>query len=322
MKALLRSSEIRAEIIKLFSSKNTRRVAVVAFVGDGAEAYLPNPKGLELICWPRAGGTNPNALRRLMKRGANISFVDALHMKLYWSASDGAIVTSANLSTNALGAGNLKEIGVVLPTGSIDIDSLISRLNPRPVSSAELRELDRLHNLYVIKNKNDFRRARPKELTYAEWYESTHRVEWRLSWWDTSFVSASKSAKEITRRDYGKAEPHWAQECKRREFAEGDWTLSFRLSPKGATGIAWMFVDYVVNLSPVEKKRFGYPCEAVQVWPPNRYPERPFRIDSRFRTAFSAAVREYEAERIINSRTAIPKESLLEAVYLKYRRLR
>ena len=321
MKTLLRSSEIRAEIIKLFSARK-RRVAIVAFVGDGAEAYLPRPKDLQLICWPKAGGTNPNVLRRLVKRGANISFVNSLHMKLYWAEAGGSIVTSANLSTNALGAGNLREIGVLLPRGSIDIDSLISSLNPRAISAKELRELDRLHNLYVVKNKDQFRRARPKEQTYTDWYDSAHRAGWRLSWWDTSLVSASKSAKEISQREYGKAEPYWAQECGRREFNEGDWTLSFRLNSKGATNAAWMFVDYMVNLSAAEKKRFGYPCEAMQVWPPNHYPERPFRVDSRFRTAFAAAVRDYGADRIRDSRSSIPNKSLLESVYSKYRRLR
>lgn len=320
MKTLLRSSDTRAEIIKLFSQSTTRRVAIVAFVGDGAEAYLPSPKGLHLICWPKAGGTNPNELRRLIKRGAEISFVDSLHMKLYWSASRGSIITSANLSTNALGIGNLKEIGVLLPKGAIDIDRLIESIKPRAATTVELRKLDRLHKLYVIKNREESRRGRSKEQSFGEWYESAHRPDWRMAWWEEYLTGASGSAKVISKREYGKLEPHWAQECRRREFRDGDWTLSFRLNRRGATAATWMFVDYVVNLSASEKRHSSYPCEAVQVWPPNRYPERPFQIDSRFRTAFSSAVKEYGVDKLRNSRSSIPKEPLLASVYSKYRR--
>ncbi len=112
MKVLYQSSDVRREIIKIFSHGGRRRVAIAAFVGDGAESYLPKPPGLEIICWPKAGGTNPNTLRRLTKRGAKIRFADRVHMKVYWADGYGAVITSANLSTNALGSGDLKEAGI------------------------------------------------------------------------------------------------------------------------------------------------------------------------------------------------------------------
>src|SRR5436309_13786173 len=82
---LYTSADVRRAIIDLFSSPARQRVAISAFVGAGAEAYLPRPSGLRLYCWPKAGGTNPNALRRLMKGGVLVFFVDSLHMKLYWA---------------------------------------------------------------------------------------------------------------------------------------------------------------------------------------------------------------------------------------------
>lgn len=320
MKTLLRSSEIRSEIIKLFSLSKGRRVAIVAFVGEGAEAYLPKPKGIHLICWPKAGGTNPNALRRLMKRGVSISFVDSLHMKLYWAEDKGAIISSANLSTNALGAGNLKEIGVVLPKGTIEIDALISKLRPRVVSAAELRKLDRLHKLYVIRNRNDFRTNRLGAQSFEDWYNSAHRAEWRLGWWDSIEYSASKSAKAICKKEYGVPEPHWAQACRQADCKKGDWTLSFRLTANGASTATWMFIDYVVKLTAAERRDSGYPYEAVQIWSPNRYSERPFLIDSRFRRAFAQAVHKYRPDNIRKEKTTLPKEPLLDLVYAKYRR--
>src|SRR5262245_37865896 len=112
MGVLYTAAEVRSAIVRLFSFSRGRRVAISAFVGDGAEAYLPKPSGIQLICWPKEGGTNPNALRRLMAKGVEVFFCDALHMKVYWAEGRGAVVTSANLSRNALGAGDLKEVGV------------------------------------------------------------------------------------------------------------------------------------------------------------------------------------------------------------------
>src|SRR4051812_23758 len=99
-KLLYTSSDVRSAVIDLFSNSKGRRVAVVGFVGAGAESYLPKPEGIELYCWPKAGGTNPNMLRTLAKRKVEIRFVDSLHMKVFWAEKRGAVVTSANLSTN------------------------------------------------------------------------------------------------------------------------------------------------------------------------------------------------------------------------------
>lgn len=100
IKILSSSKEIKAAIRDIFSIKNQRRVAVTAFVGDEANAYLSYPQGIELYCWPKAGGTNPAAISDLQTRGVKVYFSDSLHMKLYWSKK-GVIITSANLSTNS-----------------------------------------------------------------------------------------------------------------------------------------------------------------------------------------------------------------------------
>ena len=35
-----------------------RRVALVAYVGGEAQAFLPDPNGLELVCWLQPGATD------------------------------------------------------------------------------------------------------------------------------------------------------------------------------------------------------------------------------------------------------------------------
>src|SRR5690349_21276883 len=127
---LYTSTDVRSAIIDVFRNSRGRRVAITAFVGNGVESYLPKPKGIELVCWPKAGGTNPEAIRKLIKLGVSVSFSPGLHMKIYWTEDVGAVITSANLSTNALGAGNLMEFGVLVPSKQIDINKLLRRINP------------------------------------------------------------------------------------------------------------------------------------------------------------------------------------------------
>lgn len=41
---------IRNAIRAVFRDRRRKRRAIVAFVGDGALAYLGNPKGFEIVC--------------------------------------------------------------------------------------------------------------------------------------------------------------------------------------------------------------------------------------------------------------------------------
>src|SRR5437016_5112972 len=153
LRVLYTSDAVRKTVIEMFRTATGRRVAISAFVGNGAEAYLPRPEGIELICWPKEGGTNPTMVRRLLKRGVKVEFADNLHMKLYWTADKGAVITSANLSTNALGSGNLRECGVLLRSSDLDIGKVLRSIQRRDVTRKELLELDREYKDYHKRNK-------------------------------------------------------------------------------------------------------------------------------------------------------------------------
>jgi hypothetical protein len=100
-------------------------VALVAYVGGEAQAFLPDPNGLELVCWLQPGATDALTLGRLKKRGAILFKSKKLHMKVYWSSRKGCVVCSANASGNALGGGGLIEAGVRLPPGAVDCSATI-----------------------------------------------------------------------------------------------------------------------------------------------------------------------------------------------------
>jgi hypothetical protein len=314
---LYTSGAVRQAIIELFSSPTGRRVAVAAFVGEGADAYLPSPEGLELFCWPMPGATNPNTLRALMKRGVGVRFVDSLHMKFYWAEGRGAVLTSAKLSTNALGAGNLKEIGVFLKPGEVDIDAVLGSLNSRPVSAKEMRALDRKHKLYLARNRAA-QKTDAGSLSFGDWYAAPMRPRWKWACWDKTMKRAA-TTRAIVRKVYGTNEADRCFSDQRKDWKQGDWALLFRM--KDGQFPLWVFVDLVVRI-PRSDKCYDpeYPWEMVQVWSARRYPPPPFRLDQRFQRALNAAVREIGPERVrgYDQKSTRPPKRLLDAIYGHY----
>ena len=311
MRILPTSAAIRGAVGDLMSP-GPRRVAIAAFVGEGARTFIRNPKGVELICWPKAGGTNPLELRKLKRAGARIRFVDRLHMKLYWAAGRGAIITSANLSTNALGAGDLKEFGVLLPANSLRIDAVIASLRTRPFNAVDMRKLELEHR----KLKARMRRSGEgtDRVSFREWYELPARSEWKLGWWDSK-GGFSKNARQHARGEFNAGAAYNFISCRAKEYCVGDWALSFRLSNKGASGLEWLYVDFAVKVSRADKAYFNdYPFQAVQVSTPKYYPAPPFAIGSDFRMAFSKAVVDFGIDRVRGLRSARVPNALLELV--------
>ncbi len=318
-KVLYTSAQVRQAIINLFSSSKKRRVAITAFVGEGAEAYLPRPKGLRLICWPRAGGTNPNALRTLIQRGVELEFADSLHMKVYWTEHRGAVLSSANLSTNALGAGNLKEIGVLLAPEEFDIDRVISSISPRPWSTAEIQNLDREHNITVASQGR--RERKTQTLSFVEWFNLPARPSWKLAYWSEEYGGGlSSGAKEFLEKEYGKSRPARFAQVASQKYKKGEWILTFTLMGLSASQLNWMFVDRIVRLSPSDKSyNRDFPYEVVQVHSREYYPAPPFDTDKQFRYALSTAIREYPKSHIEAQLNSVkPSPGFIALIYKHY----
>ncbi len=308
------SREVREAISDLMGSRNARRVAITAFVGDGARAFIRRPKGVEIVCWPKAGGTNPLELRRLKKAGASILFADRVHRKLYWASKRGAVITSANLSTNALGAGDLKEFGVQLPAASIAIDDVIRSLRARRFNRREMERLEREHRKLAAGKQSSYHKI--DRVSYSEWFELPVRPEWKLGWWDTT-GSVSTSAKEIARTDFNQRSPHTFISCRKNDYREADWILSFRLTPKGAIAPEWIYVDFMVRVPRNEKNAYfeDYPYQAVQVATPRHYPSPPFAITKAFRRALREASISFGINRLENLRSVVAPGKFLKLIW-------
>lgn len=249
-RVLYTSADVRRTIIDIFRASKGRRVAITAFVGSGAEAYLPKPEGMELVCWPAAGGTNPIAIRQLIKRGVQVEFADKLHMKVYWTEDKGAVVTSANLSTNALGSGNLQEIGVLLPSEYVDIDRILQSIKRRLVSKKELLELDKVHHDYQTRNR--VTRGKSSGLSFPEWYRLPLRPVWKVGYWDAD-GDFSRTAKRISKEEYGLARPYDFIACAANTYKKNDWILTFYLKRRRPSRINWLVVICSISVKPLDK---------------------------------------------------------------------
>lgn len=128
------SGELRLRVRKLFKNPEAsgRRVVIVAYIGDDYAKFLPNPRGIEIVCSPTPGATSAEAVQKLIGAGAKVSFSDRLHMKVYWAQKIGCLITSANLSDNALGMNGLKEMGILVDAAMVDIDRLLKEAKPYP----------------------------------------------------------------------------------------------------------------------------------------------------------------------------------------------
>ena len=315
---LYSSAAIHAKIKSILGQPKNgeRRVAIVAYVGEHAPAYLPQPKGLSLICCPAPGATSAAALRRIMHAGANVRFAERLHMKVYWSQARGCIITSANLSSSALGASGLKEAGVFLPPGSVDIDELIHRAKPEKITDRQMRQLERAsRRLRARQGRRS--QAKPARRDYLAWYRGPHRSaeSWKLGWWTDLLSRPAAAGKALSRREYDRDPEDWFS-VKRNLAAPEDWLLCFELASSGVRNISWMYVDFVVPVRKSERAIYesGWPQHAIQVHGLARYSSPPFQLDASFRAAFRKAVAEYGAARLQERKTMVPPKKVLDLV--------
>lgn len=126
MQFLSSASAIASKVEEMIASQapdSPVRIAV-AFWGGGSESVLARTdKTFHVICNLKAGGSNPNTIGALMERShVYVRQLDTLHAKVV-VADSGAVVSSANFSTNGLGLGGASfqtwnEAGVHLPSSA------------------------------------------------------------------------------------------------------------------------------------------------------------------------------------------------------------
>jgi len=304
------SGEIRSSLLDLFSSSK-QKYAVVAFIGKNAIEYLPsNINNTTVVCWPKAGGTNPEGIRRLINVGVTVKFCDYLHSKIFWCESKGLIVSSSNLSDNALGDSGLIEFAVRINDPNYDFYSKV--LNPineklRDVSDEELNKLD-IENNQFNRHNNIKLSDNLKLKNYSEWYKSKHRQNWKIIWY-----SEPSEADEIMKSEVFEkfSVTKWKNDndVSPDIFSEGDIAFQFRMNEDVGTipraNGRWLYVDMVTTNNKIIQVS---ELENISL---------PFAIDSNFNKAFKKAFSELKWDQIHNKKQ-FTKNKFLDLIYNNY----
>ena len=233
-------------------------------------------------------------------------------MKVYWASGRGSVITSANLSTNALGAGGLKEIGVLLPNGALDIEKVLASLKTRPFNKADIDKLEMAHRELAKQQPHWAMQA--DKVDFREWFQLPARSEWRLIWCE-GIAEFCQEAKSIVQRDFNKQSPANSLTCRKNDYKKGDWVLYFALPVNTLSDVKWAAVDYIAKINPKEEiYERDWPYQAIQVWSLRHYPPPPFAITKDFRIAFKTAILAYGVERLKKLKTTRPPEQLLEMI--------
>lgn len=314
MQVITEGKEIQRAIWNLLRDKDDERAVAVAFVGADALSYLPEPKGLNLFCWPRAGGTNPYAIEQLVRSGVKVRFVPKLHSKIYWSRKGGTLIGSANLSANGLGENGLHESAILIPPGKFDMGEYVRTLSPLRDEEfgSELARLRKEYEELAHKAPNQLtsgKRITPR--SYLGWYESPSsiRQQWRLAYWDEEEDHVPSDAEAKYKENTGQKPPRWYMTCERSTDLEGyKHTLCFTKRDNAIEGLEWFIPQTLIKTS--DKRRTRYPF----VWyGATREQNVPFRLDKPFANAFRTCIRDYGFSELLSLKK--PSKKFLDNLY-------
>ncbi len=292
---LYTSDAVSRKVKEIMKDDQCERVVVVAFVGKGAESYIGNPWGLQLICWPQPGSTNPETLKLLIKEGAIVHFCDKLHMKVYWSEKHGTVLTSANLTNNGLGYGNLIETGAFFKPSEFNVSQILDQLHLKVPTTSDFLKLEIAHQEKIRKFGNTVSYKKD----FNDWITQPFRSNFKLAVYETSDEPYPAEV-IIESKKHSLPEPDDSFACYRNDFQIGNWVLIIE-TRKGKiikNTINWLNVQSIVKVS--GDKDFKY--RALQFLP--LLPEQPpFKLTNYFKDILYKQCVKLGSEKINESRS-------------------
>lgn len=175
---------------------------ISAYVGSDPLEYVADPAGIEIYCSNNPVGTDPDGVEDLLSHGASVWFVPRLHAKVYWSENHGALIGSANLSTNAFGDLGLFE--ALFRTEDIDIDDVLKRMRKHApfieVTPAILEQFRRQHRKAHGQFTKPVVRKAKGTPTFEDWLGNEYRKPFSVITWysndATDLTSGERSSVE------------------------------------------------------------------------------------------------------------------------------
>ena len=212
-------------------------------------------------------------------------------------------------------ASNVSLVTQMRMPGMLDIDRLLKYARPRKLTRRELSKLDYKTRAFAKRHGDSYVAGEPAQ-EFIEWFNLPHRTLWKMVWAVEKLVGAAKAVKEETFAEYARKNPHTWMSVRKGRVKQNDWLLSFYLAKNKVTEVQWMYVDFVVKISPTDKKFYekDWPCHAVQVHPPSKYPTPPFRLSPQVRAALNRAALRHSFEKTEKAKSDIPSAKFLSLV--------
>jgi hypothetical protein len=182
----------------------------------------------------------------------------------------------------------LNEAAVYLSPGSVNIDDFIKVAKPRALAAGDLQSLRREQRRAESMNLPIAAKVPP--ISFAEWHDNNHPVDWKIAWWEEGDATFAQNAILEAKNMYG-TPPDEFMPCLENQIVEGDWLLCIELEGQAASlNVMWMSLDFVVRVDPTDTAyEPEYPFHAIQVHPPRHY-RPPFKLTSEFKRAFREEV--------------------------------
>jgi len=310
-KVLYTTSSVQKKVISIMADNSCKRTIVVAFVGDGAEEYIGDPKGINLICWPQPGSTNPKTLQYLIKKGVRLGFCDKLHMKIYSSNKHGTVLGSSNLTNNGLGGGNLREAGVYLAPDEFSLENALQGLKIRKPTK------DDFEKLFIGYHKN-IKETRVKKGVpsdnFGAYITSPFKEKFKIEVYDADNYKYSDEEIEAANL-IGKNVPEESIECYKNDHKVGDWLLAIEVkNERVIKSISWMHIEAVVRLK--EKSRYVYRALQLRSM---RALHPPFMLTPKFKTALFSVCRNINVYEIASQAMKPASTLMLRKIEQAYR---
>jgi hypothetical protein len=296
---ILVNDEIQRAVVGCKPSK-----IAVAYIGADWKTFISDAAQLEAIIVSPTLGSNPRAITDLVKRIGwdKVFFLDELHAKAY-VGKESAVIGSANLTRNGLGAEGLVELCVeVNAEGSLNkvnatFDDLKERAlaqYPTTVSKkSRLKDLERSWGAAIAnriirddtKNKSSFVDFEPlgEDHFYVLWYQPV----------DCEYSADVKAIQSFMADDI-----HFAIND---EPEKNKWALVWRMTdsskPHGTVKPHWFYIHEVFE-DGVTDEGYEYPKCAIQR-KDLEVPTPPFELTDDVVVAFKRAVQKEDVAKYL-----------------------
>lgn len=288
---------IENDIRKAVSDCKPSKIAV-AYIGVDWQTFIPDASRLESIIVSPTIGSNPRAIADLVKQigWEKVAFLDELHAKTYIGKSS-AVIGSANLTRNGLGAEGLVELCVEInATESLkkinkafeDLKKRAQDQYPTTVSKkSRLKELEQNWGAAIA--NRIFRNNKNNNIPAFVDFESLGDDHFYVLWYQPVNCKYSDDVKAI--ESFMDNDIHFASTDK---VERNKWALVWRITdsnkPHKLEKPHWLYIHEIFENGVIDDG-YEYPKCAIQRKDLD-IPSPPFEITDEVVVAFKKAVQE------------------------------